>query len=123
MKILVVEDNKIYQTITKKILGKMNLTCDIVSNGEDAVALAKETTYDVIFMDINMPGISGFEATRRIRSFNKELTIYAITSATLEDKMQEFNNAGFTDIIAKPFKQEDFEKKLFTNFPNERVSA
>jgi hypothetical protein len=123
VKILVVEDNKINQMITKKILNKMNLNCDIVDNGEDAVERVKEITYDVVLMDIHMPGISGLEATKRIRSFDKELTIFALTAVTLEDKMQEFDEAGFDDIISKPFKQEDFEKKLFTALSKEKASA
>jgi len=113
VKILVVEDNKINQMITKKILNKMNLNCDLIDNGEDAVEMVKETSYDVVLMDIHMPGISGLEATKRIRSFDKELTIFALTAVTLEDKMHEFDEAGFDDIISKPFKQEDFEKKLY----------
>ena len=64
-------------------------------------------------MDIHMPGISGIEATKIIRTFDKEITIFALTAVTLEDKMEEFDEAGFDDIISKPFKQEDFEKKLF----------
>ena len=67
----------------------------------------------MVLMDIHMPGISGIEATKIIRSFDKDLTIFALTAVTLEDKMQEFDEAGFTDIISKPFKQEDFEKKLY----------
>ena len=114
IKILVVEDNKINQMITKKILTKMRLGCDIVDNGEDAVEMVKNTDYNVVLMDIHMPGISGLEATKRIRDFNKELTIIALTAVTLEDKMHEFDEAGFDDIISKPFKQETFEKKLYT---------
>ena len=113
IKILVVEDNKINQMITKKILNKMKLYCDIVDNGEEAVDMVKTNNYDVVLMDIHMPGISGMEATRIIRTFDKELTIFALTAVTIEDKMQEFEDAGFTDIIPKPFKQEDFERKLF----------
>ena len=122
--ILVVEDNKINQMITKKILSKMNLNCEVVDNGEDAVDKIKENTYDIVLMDIHMPGISGIEATKRVRSFNKELTIFALTAVTLEDKMQEFDEAGFDDIISKPFKQEDFEKKLFSAlFKNKRKAT
>ncbi len=121
--ILVVEDNKINQMITKKILTKMNLNCDIVDNGEDAVEQVKDVTYDVVLMDIHMPGISGIEATKRIRKFDKELTIFALTAVTLEDKMHEFDEAGFNDIISKPFKQEDFEKKLFAALSKGKVSA
>ena len=113
IKILVVEDNKINQMITKKILNKMKLNCDLVDNGEDAVDKVKTEHYDVVLMDIHMPGISGIEATKMIRIFDKEITIFALTAVTIEDKMQEFDEAGFDDIISKPFKQEDFEKKLF----------
>ncbi|WP_248723723.1 ATP-binding protein [Seonamhaeicola sp. ML3] len=113
VKILVVEDNKINQMITKKILTKMNLKCDIVDNGTDAVDKIKTNDYNIILMDIHMPGISGIEATKIVRTFDKELTIFALTAVTIEDKMHEFEEAGFTDIIPKPFKQEEFEKKLF----------
>ena len=113
IKILIVEDNKINQMITKKILNKMKLNCEVVENGEDAVEKVKANKYDVVLMDIHMPGISGIEATKIIRGFNKNLTIFALTAVTIEDKMAEFDEAGFTGIISKPFKQEDFEKKLF----------
>ena len=113
IKILIVEDNKINQMITQKILTKMKLKCDIVDNGEDAVAITKTNKYDIILMDIHMPGISGVEATKQIKSFNKNLTIFALSAVTIEDRIQEFKEAGFSDFISKPFKQEIFEKKLY----------
>lgn len=123
VKILVVEDNKINQMITKKILTKMDLQCDIVDNGEDAVDMIKNNKYDIILMDIHMPGISGIEATKIVRSFDKELTIFALTAVTIEDKMHEFEEAGFTDIIPKPFKQEEFEKKLYNALAGKKGST
>ncbi|WP_179022332.1 tetratricopeptide repeat-containing hybrid sensor histidine kinase/response regulator [Winogradskyella forsetii] len=121
VKILIVEDNKINQMITKKILNKMDLYCDVVDNGEAAVEQVKEVAYDVVLMDIHMPGISGLEATKIIRTFDKELTIFALTAVTLEDKMHEFGEAGFDDIISKPFKQEDFEDKLHAALSGEKI--
>ena len=121
IKILIVEDNKINQMITKKILNKMDLYCDVVDNGEAAVEQVKNVEYNVVLMDIHMPGISGLEATKIIRTFDKELTIFALTAVTLEDKMQEFGEAGFDDIISKPFKQEDFEKKLYAALSGEKI--
>ncbi|RCW90168.1 ATP-binding protein [Winogradskyella arenosi] len=121
VKILIVEDNKINQMITKKILNKMNLSCDVVDNGEAAVEQVKIVKYDVVLMDIHMPGISGLEATKIIRSFDKELTIFALTAVTLEDKMHEFGEAGFDDIISKPFKQEDFEDKLHAALTGQKI--
>lgn len=123
VKILVVEDNKINQMITKKILTKMNLKCDIVDNGEDAVEMIKTNNYNIILMDIHMPGISGIEATKRVRAFDKELTIFALTAVTIEDKMHEFEEAGFTDIIPKPFKQEEFEKKLYNALAGKKTTS
>lgn len=121
--ILVVEDNKINQMITKKILTKMNLKCEIVDNGEAAVEKIKANNYDIVLMDIHMPGISGIEATKIVRSFDKELTIFALTAVTIEDKMHEFEEAGFTDIIPKPFKQEEFEKKLFNALNKKTIKS
>ncbi|WP_034044371.1 ATP-binding protein [Wocania ichthyoenteri] len=123
VKILVVEDNKINQMITKKILTKMNLKCDIIDNGEAAVEMIKTNAYNIILMDIHMPGISGIEATKIVRSFDKELTIFALTAVTIEDKMHEFEEAGFTDIIPKPFKQEEFEKKLYNALASKKNSS
>ena len=121
VKILIVEDNKINQMITKKILNKMGLYCDVVDNGEAAVEQVKEVAYDIVLMDIHMPGISGLEATKIIRTFDKDLTIFALTAVTLEDKMHEFGDAGFNDIISKPFKQEDFETKLHAALSGEEI--
>lgn len=123
LQILVVEDNKINQMITKKILTKMGLNCIVVDNGEDAVDKVKNENFAVVLMDIHMPGISGIEATKRIRKFDKEQTIFALTAVTLEDKMHEFEEAGFDDIISKPFKQEDFEKKLYQALTKEETTV
>ena len=124
LQILVVEDNKINQMITKKILNKMGLHCQVVDNGEAAVEKVRNENFSVVLMDIHMPGISGIEATKRIRAFDKKQTIFALTAVTLEDKMQEFEEAGFDDIISKPFKQEDFEKKLYQALThNQQASA
>ena len=123
IQILVVEDNKINQMITKKILNKMKLKCEVINNGEAAVEKVKTTDYDVVLMDIHMPGISGLEATKRIRAFNQELTIFALTAVTIEDKMHEFDEAGFNDIISKPFKQADFEKKLYNTLIGDKITA
>lgn len=123
IQILVVEDNKINQMITKKILNKMKLNCEVVDNGETAVEKVRSNNYDVVLMDIHMPGISGLEATKRIREFDKELTIFALTAVTIEDKMHEFDEAGFDDIISKPFKQVDFEKKLYNALIGDKATA
>ena len=103
-RVLIVEDIKVNQLITQKILDKQHLVSEIIDNGTDAVTMVRERSYDLILMDIHMPGISGLEATKLIREFNKEIPIIALTAITLDDKIEEFYEAGFDDILSKPFK-------------------
>ncbi|WP_281540879.1 hybrid sensor histidine kinase/response regulator [Maribacter aestuarii] len=113
--LLIVEDNKINQVITKKMLSKKEITSDIASNGEEAVVLAKENTYDAILMDIHMPGISGEEATIQIRQFDQETPIIALTAISLDDSLESFYAAGCNDVVTKPFKPEIFYQKIGEN--------
>ena len=110
--VLVVEDNKINQMITKKILEKNNMICQVADNGTDAVQLVKENDFDVVLMDIHMPGISGIEATQKIRGFNKGIPIIALTAVTIDENLDEFFRVGFNEIIPKPFKPEEFFEKI-----------
>ncbi len=112
-RVLVVEDNKINQMITKKILEKNKMNCMVADNGIDAIKLIKENTFDVILMDIHMPGISGIEATQRIRKFDKNLPIIALTAVTIDENLDDFYRAGFNEIIPKPFKTEEFFEKIY----------
>jgi signal transduction histidine kinase/ActR/RegA family two-component response regulator len=113
--LMIVEDNKINQVITKKMLSKKEITSDIASNGEDAVILAKENVYDAILMDIHMPGISGEEATIQIRKFDQRTPIIALTAISLDDSLESFYAAGCDDVITKPFKPEIFYQKIGEN--------
>ncbi|WP_343487760.1 response regulator [Allomuricauda sp. d1] len=119
--ILIVEDNKINQVITKKMLTKKEITSDIANNGNEAIDLAKANTYDAILMDIHMPGISGEEATRQIRKFDKEIPIIALTAISLDDSLESFYEAGCDDVVTKPFKPEVFYQKIGENIFKSRV--
>ncbi|SRX54084.1 response regulator [Aequorivita sp. CIP111184] len=110
--VMIVEDNKINQMITKKILEKKKMVCTVVDNGMDAIKLAKEGDFNVILMDIHMPGISGIEATKKIREFNKTVPIIALTAITIEENLEDFYKAGFNEFIPKPFNAEDFFEKI-----------
>lgn len=110
--ILVVEDNKINQMITRKILEKQNVLCKVASNGLEAVKIAENNTFDIILMDIHMPGISGIQATQKIRKFDPNTPIIALTAVTIDENINEFYKAGFNDIIPKPFKTEIFFHKI-----------
>jgi len=119
--VLVVEDNKINQMITKKILEKNHMKCMVADNGMDAIKIIKENEFDVILMDIHMPGISGIEATQKIREFNKQLPIIALTAVTVDENLDDFYRAGFNDIIPKPFKTEEFFEKIYRVIKNKKL--
>ena len=119
--ILIVEDNKINQVITKKMLTKKEITSDIASNGMEAVELVKNNTYDAVLMDIHMPGISGEEATIRIRKFDKMTPIIALTAISLDDSLESFYAAGCNDVVTKPFKPEVFYQKIGENIFSKKV--
>lgn len=110
--ILVVEDNKINQMITRKILEKRSIVCQVADNGIDAIKLVETNDFDVVLMDIHMPGISGIEATQEIRKFKPDLPIIALTAVTIEENIDEFYRVGFSEIIPKPFKTEEFFEKI-----------
>lgn len=113
--VLVVEDNKINQVITKKMLNKKGISCEIAGNGNTAVEMANTSQYDGILMDIHMPGISGVEATIQIRKFDTDTPIIALTAISLDDSLESFYAAGCNDVVTKPFKPEVFYQKIGEN--------
>lgn len=121
--ILIVEDNKINQVITKKMLTKKEITCDIANNGNEAIDMAKANTYNAILMDIHMPGISGEEATRQIRKFDEEIPIIALTAISLDDSLDSFYEAGCNDVVTKPFKPEVFYQKIGENIFRKKMEG
>ena len=104
LKILVVEDNKINQIVTKKIIEKNNFECEVVENGILALESLETKTYDVILMDINMPIINGFETTRRIRERGITTPIVALTAFDKDEITDEAYSSGMNDIMIKPFE-------------------
>lgn len=110
--LLVVEDNKINQVITKKMLGKKGISCHVADNGYEAIKLAKENPYDLILMDIHMPGISGLKTTEEIRKFNSNIPIIALTALSLDDSTDDFFASGCNNIITKPFKPDLFYQTI-----------
>ncbi|WP_306350287.1 response regulator [Flavobacterium sp. '19STA2R22 D10 B1'] len=102
-KVLVVEDNKINQMVTRKILEKNNYTCLIVDDGYLALELLEKEDFDVVLMDINMPLINGFETTKLIRQKGMMLPVIALTAFDKDEIQKEAVDSGIDDIIIKPF--------------------
>lgn len=107
-RILVVEDNKINQMITKKMLENKKISCEVTESGENAIELVSSNYYDLILMDVHLPGINGTEATKKIRLFNKTIPIIALTAISLNENREMLLSYGMTDVITKPFNPDNF---------------
>jgi signal transduction histidine kinase len=108
-RILVAEDNKINQIVTKNLLNIIGYDCTIVENGFNALQMVKKEDFDLILMDLNMPYLNGTEATRRIREFNETTPIIALTAAELSEVQEECMEIGMNDIINKPLNKNDLK--------------
>lgn len=106
--ILLVEDNIINQKLVKAYLKNRNYKIDIADNGLEALEKARSNNYDLIIMDIQLPGIDGLEATRRVRGLeqHKETPIIALTAYAMKGDAQKSINAGCNSYLSKPVTPE-----------------
>lgn len=118
-RILVVDDNEINILIAKRILSKWGLEIDSAINGYEAIDKVMAEKYDLVFMDIKMPGIDGFETTGIIRdisgAYYKTLPIIALTASTLKNDHYKFIECGMNGHVLKPFNPEEI-KMLLSGF-------
>ncbi|TRO65381.1 tetratricopeptide repeat-containing hybrid sensor histidine kinase/response regulator [Christiangramia sabulilitoris] len=119
-KILIVDDNRINQVVTKRVLEKKNFECEVAGDGHTAIELVKNSDFDLILMDVNMPGISGLDASREIRKFNTSIPILALTAVEVEEIREEIQSAGMSDIIIKPYDIQQFYQIVFKNLSHSR---
>lgn len=117
-KILLVEDNKINQRIAMLHLEKMGYDISLAENGQEAVDKYKNGAFSLIFMDVQMPVMDGYEATRQIRKFEKEqniekaIHIIAMTANAMKGDRESCLAAGMNDYISKPFKADELKNTL-----------
>lgn len=113
--VLVVDDNRINLKITQRILEKRNFNCTLAHDGKGAIDLAKEQRFDLILMDIHMPGIGGIEATQTIRAFDPNTPIIALTAVEIDEIRKQVFEAGMNDIILKPYDVTEFMNIILKN--------
>lgn len=106
-RVLLVEDNKINQMITKKMIESKKVLCTIVDNGEDAITEVQNNHYDMVLMDIHLPGINGTIATKKIREFNQKIPVIALTAISLNENKEMLLSYGLNDVVTKPFAPDD----------------
>ena len=114
LRVLLVEDNLVNQKVAHKMLEKKNVQVDLAENGQVAVDKVLENDYDIILMDIQMPVMDGFTATKRIQAIEKKINpkIIAMTANAFEEDKKECLEAGMVDFLSKPLRKEKLYKVL-----------
>ncbi|MGH8019217.1 MAG: response regulator [Opitutaceae bacterium] len=119
--VLLAEDNIVNQRVATAFLKRAGCAVDIAANGLEAVAACARRTYDVVFMDCQMPEMDGYDATRAIRaaeaSSRERAFIVAMTANAMSGDREACLEAGMDDYIAKPFKPADLERILRERAP------
>jgi len=113
VRVLIAEDNKINLKLIQIFLNNFGCELDDVDDGEQAIAKLKENPYDIILMDIQMPNMSGNEATRMIRrDINPDIPIVALTAAAMKEDEEKALLSGMNDYITKPVKIERLKEVI-----------
>lgn len=119
IKILVAEDNEVNKLLASRMLDQWNVTYKTAHTGNEVLALLQQEDFDIILMDIQMPEMSGIDATIAIRNLlnetKKSIPIIALTANALKGEEQKFLKAGMNDLLIKPFKANDLLQVLKRN--------
>lgn len=108
---LVVEDHSVNRELLVVLLQRMGCEAVTASCGEDAIEVAtRKKDLEIIFMDIRMPGMDGYEATRRLRSMGITIPVIAVTANGHREVVQKCHDAGMNSILTKPFKSDDVRR-------------
>jgi PAS domain S-box-containing protein len=121
IKILLVDDNHVNQVVASNYLKKWGFDITLAYDGTEAVELIQKEQFHLVLMDIQMPEMNGYEATRKIRALEdtyfKELPILALTASAMMDSEKMIFDAGMNDIITKPFKAEELRNLILKHLP------
>lgn len=114
LRILVVDDNQVNRVLEVEMIRRLGLVAAQAADGAAAVRLASETAFDVVLMDIGMPGMDGIEATARIRHAgrSKGARVVAVSAQLMPDAVRRLEDVGIRDILSKPFKLNDLARCL-----------
>jgi signal transduction histidine kinase/ActR/RegA family two-component response regulator len=117
-KILIVEDNNVNQLVMKKMLKNSGLQVDIADNGRIGMEKVLQNEYDLVFMDLLMPEMDGYEATKEIRRFNKTIPIIALTADVMKGVEAKTKEAGMNSYLTKPVNKDEL-LRILSEYSNE----
>ncbi len=120
---LMVEDNETNQLVGSIMLKEYGFNVSIANNGVEAVEIAKKESFDIIFMDLQMPIMDGFDATKEIRKFNQTIPIIALSAAVMQQDKVLTRDAGMNDHLAKPINRVELEKVIANYFEVQQVAT
>jgi PAS domain S-box-containing protein len=121
IEVLLVEDNRVNQVVATNFFRRWGVKYDIANNGKEAVDMVTKKMYDLVFMDLQMPEMDGYQATHAIRqmkdSYFKKLPIVALTASAMISMRDKVMASGMTDFMTKPFQPEDLQQIIlkYTN--------
>lgn len=123
MRVLIVDDNEMYQIVLGHMLDKWNVMHDSARNGQEAYDLARTQSYNLILMDLMMPIMDGFQSVKHLREIEETLSkvegripgvpIVAISATISDVVVEKIAEAGMDDYISKPFTPIDLYRKLY----------
>lgn len=114
-RILLVEDHKMVQLLVRKFLINADYEVDVVSDGETALEMTEQYEYDLILMDLKLPGVDGYETAKIIREskvLNGRVPILALTSSAEYEVREKMFDAGMNDYIGKPLNPKELTRKI-----------
>jgi signal transduction histidine kinase/CheY-like chemotaxis protein len=114
--VLIVEDNKMNQKVLSKMLEMLGCSFEIAENGFDGFAKATNRRFDIIFMDLILPGMDGYESARKILAETPDAFIVAITADSMPASRSKAELSGIKEFISKPVRIEDLKKLLGKHF-------
>ena len=111
-RVLIAEDNPVNALYVKRLLKKWQVKYDWVPDGQRTVEMADSHDWDIILMDVQMPGMGGLEATRLIRSASNGTSIIGLSAFAFHQDVEEALKAGMNGYLKKPFSPEELLKVL-----------
>jgi CheY-like chemotaxis protein len=122
-RVLLAEDHPINSRMARAQLERLGCEVTVAFNGEEALVCIETSSFDLVLMDIQMPGIDGYESARLIRASHPDLPIIALTAHALSEHRQLCVDAGMNDHLSKPFFLQDLREILAKWLPGQSQKA